>query len=44
MIKALLFLLENVPYSNDKIKIARGYYKYPENWHEFKKYIRLRLR
>jgi len=44
MIKALLFLLENVPYSNKNIKIAKGYYKYPENWYEFKRYIRLRLR
>ena len=40
MIKVLLFLLENLEYSSANIDRARGRYKYPENWKEFKRYIK----
>tara|TARA_B110000211_G_C14053485_1_gene542247 strand:- start:208 stop:345 length:138 start_codon:yes stop_codon:yes gene_type:complete len=43
MIKALLFLLEKIPHTNENIKTAKGFYKYPETWHEFKNFIKLRL-
>jgi len=43
MIKLLLFLLENVPYSTKEIDIARGRNKFPETWGEFKRYIKFRI-
>jgi hypothetical protein len=43
MIKALIFLLNSVPYSNNDIKIARGRYKFPENYKEYKRYLKFRI-
>lgn len=37
-----MYLLENVPHSSKNIDIARGRNKYPENWSEFKRYLKFR--
>lgn len=43
MIKILLYLLKNVPYRTKQLDIARGYYKYPETWSEFKRYLKFKI-
>ena len=42
MIKALIFLLEKTTYRSKEVDILRGINKLPENWSEFKNYIKLR--
>ena len=44
MIKALIFLLNSVPYENEDILIAKGRYKFPENMREYKRYIKMRIK
>lgn len=44
MVETLLYLLEKVPYSSKNIDIARGLNKYPENWIEFKRYIKYKFK
>ena len=39
MIEVLMHLLNNTKLSSRSIDIARGLYKYPENWSEFKRYL-----
>jgi len=43
MIKLILTLIEHVPYRTKLIKEATGYYKYPETWSEFIRYIKYRI-
>ena len=40
MIETLMYLLNNTKHSSRSIDIARGLYKYPENWSEFKRFLR----
>jgi hypothetical protein len=43
MIETLMYLLEKTKdYSSKKVDIAKGRYKYPENWKEFKRYLKFR--
>lgn len=43
MLETLLFLLDKVPYSSKNVDIAKGRYKYPENWSELKRYFKYRF-
>ncbi len=43
MIETLMYLLNNTKHSSRDIDIARGLYKYPENWSEFKRYLRYKF-
>ena len=42
MIKMILYLMETVPTDSEYIQIAKGKNKYPENWSEFKAYLKQR--
>lgn len=42
MLKATIHLLKTTNLNTEDIKIAKGKYKYPENWKEFKNYIKTR--
>tara|TARA_R110000796_G_scaffold915_2_gene3513 strand:- start:3976 stop:4116 length:141 start_codon:yes stop_codon:yes gene_type:complete len=44
MIKIMLYLMDNLSYTSPQMDIARGLNKYPENWKEFKRYIRFKIR
>jgi hypothetical protein len=43
MIETLMYLLNNTKHSSRNIDIARGLYKYPENWSEFKRFLRYKF-
>lgn len=42
MIKLILELLKTTEANTELVKAAKGKYKYPENWKEFKNYIKTR--
>jgi len=43
MIKLIIYLLEEIPYRSKNLDIARGRYKFPETWKEFRRYVKLRM-
>ena len=43
MIKLIIHLLEIVPTHSKNIDRARGRYKFPETWPEFKRYIKFKI-
>lgn len=43
MIKLIIHLLEIVPTQSKNIDRARGRYKFPETWSEFKRYIKFKI-
>lgn len=42
MLRAIIELLKTTNLNTEDIKMAKGKYKYPENWKEFKNYIKTR--
>jgi len=44
MIKIMLYLMDTLSYTSPQMDIARGLNKYPENWKEFKRYIKFKIR
>jgi len=43
MIQLILFLLEKTKKQSRNIDIAKGLYKYPENWSELKRYLKYKF-
>lgn len=44
MIELILFLLEKTETQTRNIDIAKGLYKYPENWSELKRYLKYKYK
>ena len=44
MIEAILFLLEKTNRQTRNTDIAKGLYKYPENWSELKRYLKYKFK
>jgi hypothetical protein len=42
MVRGVLQLLKEVEPSSEMLRAAKGKYKFPESWKEFKNYIKLR--
>lgn len=40
MLKSIIELLKNTNLNLEEVKMAKGKYKYPENWKEFKNYLK----
>jgi len=44
MIQLILFLLEKTKKQSRNLDIAKGLYKYPENWFELKRYLKYKYK
>ena len=44
MINLILLLLDKTQRQTRNIDIAKGLYKYPENWSEFKRYLKYKFK